>query len=245
MFPFNKIPVPQLHPDLLPFVKGDELWHPLLVVEGGLYPYLYNRVNQAYFYKLKLQQQEQPAPVNEWQRFYPELELFERQKRLMLECLDRDDPAHFRLLGQVWTDPEILACTSSFLECFLQLDPVLMAEQYSPQLLPQNVRYLMTESEQQTLAKLPEQMTIYRGHHERLLRGISWTLNPEVALLWAAGWCGSLKDRRFSQGMVDKSAVSAYINRWHEEEIIVPTSVVKNIVTVDLGQLNLPEIWFI
>jgi hypothetical protein len=87
---------------------------------------------------------------------------------------------------------------------------------------------MMTESEQEKLARLPDRFTVYRGHHDQLLHGISWTINRDVALQYAIGLPG---DRSISTGTAIKTSVIAFIDRWFESEIIVPSNFVRDIST--------------
>jgi hypothetical protein len=40
---------------------------------------------------------------------------------------------------------------------------------------------MMDNAEQTTFAALPDRLTVYRGCSSRFLRGVSWSLNPDVA----------------------------------------------------------------
>lgn len=216
----NKLKLPELHPDLRQYLDGDDLCHPLLQVEG-LIPALYRRANQVYEHKQ--QQVSAPEPQNEWARYLPDLSLAERQIQFVINEAGRQDPAYFRMIGQIWTDPELLGGTSGFLELLLSIQP-----SKTMPVLPPNVLHIMTLDEQQQFAELPEKFTVYRGHHERLLNGLSWTMDCNIALQYAVGW----PEHRFiSVGIVHKNSVIALINRWSEAEILVPTSSVQNIVT--------------
>jgi hypothetical protein len=218
----NKFKLPELHSDLRNYLQGDELCHPLIQVEG-LIPALYRRANQVYKQRQQQISKHEPQPQNEWARYLPHLSLTERQIQFIINESGKQDPAYFRTIGQIWTAPEPLGCTSGFLELLLGIHPSKPTQTFSP-----NVLHIMTLAEQQQLAKLPEKLTVYRGHHERLLNGISWTMNCNIALQYAVGW----PEHRFiSVGIVNKSSVIALIDRWSETEILAPTSAVQDIVT--------------
>jgi hypothetical protein len=218
----NEYILPKLHPDLLPCLKDDEIHHPLLEIEGGVCPALYQRINQVYEYKQRtVDLIEQP---NEWQSYLPHLPITDRQIEFVKNEYMRDDPAYFRIIGNIWTDFEILSCSSSWLELLLHFEPL----RYPTQKLSLNVIHMMTDVEQQQLAELPDQFTVYRGHEDRCLHGISWTMDRKIAMQYAIGMNGN---RSISTGIVMKKSVIAVIDRWAEAEIIVPTNLVFDIDT--------------
>lgn len=218
---------PLLHPDLQPYLQGDELYHPLLEIDGGVWPALYRRVNQIYEYKKRTLNN--PEPLNEWQSYLPHLSSADRQIELIKSEFGREDPEYFRIVGQIWTDFETLGCTSSWLELLLNFEPLRQpARKLSP-----NVIHMMTGSEREKFAQLPDRFTVYRGHHDRLLHGISWTLDRNIALEYAIGAFG---ERSISTGTVMKSSVIAVIDRWGESEIIVPTNFVNDINTQSVSR---------
>jgi hypothetical protein len=220
--------LPQLHPDLQPYLQGDELHHPLLKVEGGVYPRLYQRINKVYRDKTMRSLQ----PQNQWQAYLPDRPHPERISRfIQAEALGpdfpRQAPEYFELLGQIWTDPDLLMQSSSFLELMLGMGSAISWDKLRQPLSP-HVFHLMTPAEQQKLAELPHELRVFRGHGEPLLHGLSWTLNLDVALLWAIG---NPLPSCLSIGTLQKSEVIAVIDRWNEAEIIVPTQSVHSIQT--------------
>jgi hypothetical protein len=103
--------LPQLHLDLQPYLEQDELSHPLLTIDGGVYPGLYQRINQVYQYKRRIAVN--PEPPNEWQLYLPHLPVTERQVEFIKHEYGREDPEYFKIVGQTWTDFETIGCTSS------------------------------------------------------------------------------------------------------------------------------------
>jgi hypothetical protein len=162
----NEYILPKLHPDLLPFLNDDEINHPLLEIEGGVCPALYQRINQVYEYKQRAV--DLIAQPNEWQSYLPHLPITDRQIEFVKNEYMRDDPAYFRIVGNIWTDFEILSCSSSWLELLLHFEPL----RYLTQKLSLNVIHMMTDVEQQ-LAELPAQFTVYRGHDDRAITDTS------------------------------------------------------------------------
>jgi hypothetical protein len=212
--------LPQLHPDLQPYLQDGELHHPLVDFEHDI-PALYSRTNQVYEYKQR--QIHDSDPPNEWATYFPHRSAADRYRQFITQEIGRQDPEFFKIIGQIWTDYETLGQGSSFLEMMLSLEPF-----QGSQLLPPNVVHLMTETEREKLSQLPEDFIVYRGHHPRLLNGISWTIDRNIALQYALGWH---KNSQISSGIVSKKSVIAVIDRWHESEAIVPTRLVREIDT--------------
>lgn len=215
--------LPNLHIDLQPYLYGDELCHPLLTLEGGVHPRLYPRINKLYLHRKT--QQSESVILNEWQTYFPHHTNYDRlTKFIKLETgradFPRPYPEYYRTIGQIWTDIELLAQTSSFLELMLGID--------SGKPLSNLTCHIMTSTEQRKYAEIPNEFIVFRGHDRRLLKGVSWTMDCNVALQYAVG-CPT--KAAISVGKVNKSEVIAFIDRWEENEIIVPSSAVENINT--------------
>jgi hypothetical protein len=217
--------LPQLHPDLQPYLKDGELHHPLVHLEFNI-PALYQRVNQLYEYKKRTISH--PEPPNEWALYLPHLSESDRHIQFITREICRQDPEYFRIIGQIWTSFETLGQASCFLEMMLGLEPFQRDRPLSP-----NVVHMMTELERQKLAQLPDEFRVYRGHHPRLLNGMSWTIDRNIALQYAVG---RYEDFPISTGIVSKGSVIAFIDRWSESEIIVQTRLVRDIDTQSAGQ---------
>jgi hypothetical protein len=192
-------------------------------LEGGVYPRLYQRIDKLYAYKKE--QSIKPLPSNAWQAYLPHLPAHERLmefEKVEYESRDfsRVTPEYFQLIGQIWTDPELLGQPSCFLELRLGI--------FDRHPLSEHAHHMMTPTEQDKLAELPNEFIVFRGHAERLLHGMSWTINCDIALQYAIG--NPLKSL-ISIGTVKKTDVIAFIDRWDEDEIIVPSSAVNNIKT--------------
>jgi hypothetical protein len=227
----NEYILPKLHPDLLHCLKDDEIHHPLLEIEVGVYPALYQRINQVYEYKKRTVNL--PKLPNEWQSYLPHLSISNRQRQFFTNEYTREDPEYFRMIGQIWTDFETFGQPSSFLEMTLNLSSVPPNKLLSP-----NVIHLMTIPEQENLDRLPDRFTVYRGHDDRLLHGISWTTDRNIAMQYAIGLNG---DRSISTGTVMKKSVIAVIDRWAESEVIVPTNLVCNIDTQSVKKSKIKD----
>ncbi|UJB70988.1 hypothetical protein HRE53_08145 [Acaryochloris sp. 'Moss Beach'] len=217
--------LPNLHPDLQPYQFEDELHHPLLNYECGVYPRVYGRINTIYQYrKTKAASKLEP---NLWQSYYPHLDVTERLHKFIIEEMAKPDfpkrdPDFFKLLSQIWTDKDTEAWgqSSGFLELLLGIADGMP--------LSKHARHMMTSTEQDKLAALPDELTVFRGHAHPLLQGISWTLKLDVALLFAVG---NPLQSSVSIGTVQKSDVIALIDRWDEDELIVLTRDVYEVET--------------
>lgn len=215
--------LPSLHPDLQPYLSEDGLHHPLVDFEWANAPRFYGRINKVYQDQKAKHKRDRGLYL--WQSYYPHLEVVERILKFCIEELNKPDfperdPEYFRMLGQIWTNPESLGQSSSFLELMLGTMVDLP--------LSKHVHHMMTSAEQEKLAVLSDELMIFRGHDHPLLQGISWTLNLDVALQFAVG---SPHQSSISIGTVQKSDVIALIDRWDEDELIVSTRDVYDIET--------------
>ena len=224
--------LPILHHELQPYLHDDSINHPLLNIDGGVHPRLYNRINRLYIYtKEKKQKNIKP---NQWQSFLPNLSEQDRVMEFTIQEMKRKDfpgknPDYYKILGQIWTDLEHIACSSSFLESMLgYFDDKKVSNEYA--------HYMMTPAERNIFSQLPNKFTVFRGHGDPLLNGISWTTNINIALQYAIG--SSLKSS-ISVGKVQKSDIMAFIDRWNEDEIIVSSKLVNDIQTFEISSFKL------
>jgi hypothetical protein len=217
----NKFSRIQLHPELQPYLDRNEqtIEHPIYSCECA-HPSIYHRINLIY--ESKKQKNDRPSSLpNEWESYLPHLSPRDRLLEVFKNEYMRTDPTYFKIVGQIWTDRELVGQTSSTLEVLLGIERFSGNRARSP-----NIIHMMTEVERQKLADLPDEFRIYRGHDERLLNEISWTLNLNVAGQYAVGW---EEEHKISTGTVRKQDVIAFVDRWQESEIIVPPRVVRNI----------------
>lgn len=169
-----------LHPDLQSYLVGNTLRHPLLSAEW-VDSRMFARLNRLY----ELCKQSTTSGKherNDWELLRPDLAPFDRLRWFDEYRSFWDYPVEYRdrvaeydrLVGQIWTDPELLWHTSDAFQSLL-----VRALPGSP------IDALMIESEFKRLAELPEILQVFRGHVCTLDGGVSWTLNPNVALDWA------------------------------------------------------------
>ncbi len=93
---------------------------------------------------------------------------------------------------------------------------------------------MMDEDEQEMLARMPREITVYRGHDGRSQNGLSWTLCPSKAR-WFAGRFINLDRRRpiVTKGVVGRDKVIALFLRRDEFEIVCEARHVRDKTEVD------------
>lgn len=231
---FTNLTRTELHPDLRPYFVGQTLRHPLVEaewVDSRKFSYL----NRLYEYRRQLAAGATHVR-NEWELLRPDLSAFQRlhwfynqifpdESGVFKETLNHYD----RIVGQIWTDPELLWHSSGNFATLLARP------------LPAHViDELMIESERRQLSDLPDTLQIYRGHVPILTGGgVCWTLNPTVAVDWACRFdpeqCESLVSPAsdfqtpvVTVGKVSKSQIIALINRRGDDEILVDCQYVQD-----------------
>lgn len=133
---------------------------------------------------------------------------------------------HDRIVGQIWTDPELVSLSS---DSFLTLH-----QGVSRPGVAGPCDAMMTEGERRFLADLPDRVRVFRGHVPVIENRPSWTLNPIVALAWSSQ--ADLESPTYQPpsdpveyqffapivtvGTIEKSRIVAYFNRRQEDEIL-------------------------
>ena len=192
--------LPTLHHELEPYLHEYQINHPILKIDVS--PIIYNRINKLYIYKKENKQK--AIKPNQWQLFLPHLPSHERMAQFTIQEMERKDfpgenPDYYKMLGQMWTDEECLGESSPFLELMLGMDNEISNEY---------AHYMMTLTEKNILSQLPNKFTVFRGHADPLLNGISWTTNINIALQYAIG--SPLKSS-ISVGKVQKSDIILWL----------------------------------
>jgi hypothetical protein len=130
-----------------------------------------------------------------------------------------DDRKFWELVGGIWTDTEnAWQCYDEWLEVFGSGRD--------------DREYTMTDIEREALAKLPEEMTVYRGFtrlngrgpiedEDRQLHSFSWTLDRAKAVWFAERWAGDDDIRYVATAVVRKPDVVAHFLGRGEKEIVV------------------------
>lgn len=238
--PFTNLPRTSLHQDLQQYLCDQSLNHPLLQFEF-VDPRLYSRLNQLYEHRLRVLT-ERLRDQNDWERLRPDLQRNDKINWLVRQvskdesaCRSQDQQVEFnRLLGQMWTDPEVVSHTSDvLLPCFrgeLPSGPCL---------------HFMVDTERIRLAELPEEVQVFRGHAPVTEHKPCWTLNPKVAVDWACKFdpgtfpTDQSPEYQFcapilTVGTVRKSQIFAYVNRRNEDEILVHPEYVRDRTSYDV-----------
>ena len=230
--------------ELQPFLDGSVLRHPILHFDY-VDPRLYSRLNQLY--ERRRDGNARPRKnLNDWERLRPNLTAMDRLRWFLQSVVwEREaipkrytniPDRYHQIIGHLWTDPEILANTSDALRLLLRM----------PQ-PSQPIESLMVESERRRLFELPSVLQVFRGH-QGIEHGVSWTLNPSVALNWAfrvepdvvKQWNEAYPDTpRYpiplvTVGTVQKSQVVAYVSRRGEDEILVNPDYVRDRQSYDV-----------
>jgi len=210
----------ELHADLRPWVEEDGplgpfLKHPLVYVmlgnpdENGTYPFA---AHANEIFRRKHAAVEEARRDKKWSALVHVLH--ERPYRLwafhQIEQ-ELEDREWWSLLGSIWTDSEnIWENRDEWLE-------YLGSERSCHEAM-------MEDAEREFLAKLPEQIIIYRGYEfQSALESPSWTLDRDRAVWFAKRL--HIPDRggkpHLATAVVMHENVLAYFNGRQEEEIVV------------------------
>ncbi len=230
--PFTNLVRTSLRHELKQHLIGQSLRHPLLQFEC-VDPRLYSRLNHLFEYRLR-KGQGLNREFNDWNRLWPDLSSYDKLGWLLEQLLEerfgypKGQDGYHQLIGQVWTDPELLTCNSDTLTCLFRFR------------LPTSPNFhFMVEDERNCFAELPDQLQVFRGHFSELEYGNCWTLNPNVAIDWACRSDTGIRtpplspENQFTTpivtvGRVCKSQIVAYVNRRHEDEILVNPEFVRD-----------------
>lgn len=220
---------PSLHPDLQRCLAGGTLSHPLLSLDW-VDPRQYARINRLYEYRRGLKRR----PPTEWDRLRPDLTLKARLDWYLSEVSKYHETSesylpfekHDQILGEIWTEPEYVAlCCDAFVTLYHGVTRPT----------PGPLIAMMTESERQFLAGLPDRVQVFRGHVPVSENGSSWTLSPTVAFAWAGRGEPGYQSLQLTSspaeymffapivtvGTIERSKILAYISRVDEDEILV------------------------
>jgi hypothetical protein len=195
----------QLHPDLSQYIVGKgvrEIRHPLLQILVYS-PELNGVYNQTY-----LQRKSDLAKAKDEKNWRKYIFLHERPFRLdAFNSIQKQltDAEYWAHLGNIWADSENLYQ-------YGDLIPKLMLSER-----PEKER-IMRYSERQLLARLPEEVVVYRGYQKNK-KGWSWTLSQ-----WKARWFGTGENpqkQNVVRAKVKKEHIIAVITRRNQFECII------------------------
>jgi len=195
-----------LHSELLPYLDGTTLEHPLLRFKYA-WPAMFARLNRAF----ELATRENR--VIDLNTTHSDI-----QNRLARHLQRRpvDSAKYYRDFGNLWTHAELTGLTSDVVA--MLIDP---SHEYTAE--------IMTDQERDFLIDLPDEIELFRAHHESLQCGCCWTLDEEFARRWATG---IPQNNLISRGMASKRNVIAYISRRSEHEVLMPRQTVEILETV-------------
>jgi len=212
----------KLHDDLAANVDGHTLSHPLLEWPY-VYPAFHARLNRCYEHKLAVIAG--THVTNDWDRFYPKLDIPQRVDKYIHNAFHDDvdyeslfSVERLTFFGQCWTSPDVIAQTSSFCEMFTGHNQV-----------DRDITAVMTGQERERWNDIPAVINVYRGHREGLLAGCCWYPDREVA----AAWASIPYNGRLSSGRIAKQHVRAVFDRRGEVEFIVRHNHITDITTAE------------
>jgi hypothetical protein len=131
-----------------------------------------------------------------------------------------ESPVYNQLVGEIWTDNEIVYSASCFVIAMLRNDP------------PHNFADAMTADELAILNKLPAQFEAFRAHEHHNKWGACWTLNQHTAYIYSVGFGWPYVTRIEAK----KENVIAFFNRRGEDELIIRTVGCRELETIDTRQ---------
>ena len=190
-----------LHSELLPYLDGTTLEHPLLRSEYA-WPAMSARLNRVFELATR---ENRVIDLN--------ITHSDIQTRLTqhLQTQPVDSAEYYRDIGNLWTHAELTGLTSDVVT--MLIDP-----------LHEHTDEIMTNQERNFLTDLPDEIELFRAHHESLQCGCCWTLDEEFARRWATG---IPQNNQISRGMASKRNVIAYISRRGEHEVLMPRQTVE------------------
>lgn len=202
--------------ELAPYVMEDPrfgkmLKHPLMFVIIGFDPNRSGLWNRQFHEKKKMIAQWEEEGLHD-----RALWMYERAHRL--EYFSKiasklDDQKYWEMLGHIITDSENLWQYLSLLKVMLAMPRP-------------GKQFMMDDNEKKALAKLPDEIQIWRGCIWKNRNGLSWSINKTKAI-WFATRFGTKKPMLHS-GTVNKSDVIAYFTGRGEDEILVLPNRIKN-----------------
>lgn len=195
-----------LHPDLLQHLIGSQLNHPMLAFDYA-HPAFFPRLNRIWEH---CQREDRRIDLNNW-----ESDIRIELVKTVFESSPRNTIEYYAEFGRLWTHQELITNSS---------DVFCMGFNAAHD----KRTFMMTDDERESLSNLPDKFDVYRGHHELLLEGCSWTLDYEFATHWANGLP---QNNRLTHGVAKKSDVLAYFNRRNESEVMISTKMVQIVET--------------
>lgn len=211
-----------LHPDLVPYlaesdVLGEVLKAPLVFMVPYL-PAMAHLANEMF--RAKTEGIRRAEARGNWRRI---VWLYEKPYRLQVFlafCERLSDQEYWEALGSIWIETENLHADQ---EQWLQALTAVRAGR---------ARWLMDEADRARLAKLGEEVAIYRGFaRPGSYRAPSWSLSRPKAEWFANRAALTSPDRQgyLATTTLPKSQVLAYTNARNEREIIIHPATLRSV----------------
>lgn len=222
----NREHVP-LHDDLLPFVShegplGYMVKHPYVVTFMNDLTAA-KHINALYFQKKT--QVENAYIAKNWFHY---VRLHERAFRVhaLEKSIDAGltGPDYWEIIRYVWIDSESIHQTIDLWKELWKSD------------IPDRIRHVMNDAEQDAYASLPDKVEIYRGYlGAAAVNGMSWTTDRDKAVWFARRFSSFIKEPMFvASGVISKTNILAYLLGRSEEEIVAVPEDIENIKVTKL-----------
>lgn len=198
----------ELDPELQPYLVDGKHWkalkHPLIFDV----PYFEEKnALTNYQYRMKKEQLNKAIEDKEYSLVTA---LYERPYRVnaFREVESKlSDREYWETLSWLWSDSENIWQNLGLWKKFLRSSR-------------KEREFFMDEEEREFLAKLPEQVTVYRGYeHGKNLNGLSYTLDKARAEWFAKRYTKT--NGRVRERVVFKKDIFAYLNGRNEQEVII------------------------
>jgi uncharacterized protein len=222
-----------LHPKLAEYLERatpdsklgwDTLKHPLVfgVPYTPAMNFFYNRQ-----YEAKMAAVKQALAAEDWSHFIAMHERPYRFDAFEAICDKLDGATYWDLLSFIWSDSENLYQIGyKRLKRFLSLHP-------------EHRDHFMDDHEKRLLAKLPDQIRVFRGHQNKNQRGFSWTLAYNTAVWFGRRLC-EVGHGKVSEGLVRKSDIVGLVLGRNEMEVVVDYRHVRDLRPMRLVERSEP-----
>jgi len=217
-----------LHPDLEAHMEdstfGRSIKHPLVfsIIHGDI---LNKRINDVYEHKLKAVKEAEAK--GEWGKY---VWLHERPYRFpaFLEIEGNlNTEQYWKLLGEVWVDTENAHQNRyEWLYAFEGRD---------------GKEHLLGEDEKAWYDVLPETLTVYRGftlEHDDAVDGMSWTLDPKIALFFAKRFVGPDETACVASAEILKASIIGLFLGRGEDEVLLNAENLQDVNVVVADQFD-------
>lgn len=200
----------QLHSDLVPYLRespleGRQMIHHPILIDVVVEPERYAFINEQYRHKKAAIEQ-----ALEERNYKSYIFLHERPYRFdaFCRCIRLKGFDYWPTLKSAWIDSEnIHENREEWLKLWRSRRP--------------NKETVMSEAERKCLADMPDEIKVYRGiNYDRDKKGLSWTIDPNIAKRFSLRFARHRSDPRVIEGVVNKKHVHAFFLDRNESEIV-------------------------